>query len=99
MKGIIKNSAENNVSNKYVKLELYSDLNNEIGTRYIPINELEQNNVKPLELYFKVKHVRYYKLSIVDEKGPDEGLDIDILPKDLTKGEILWGVLIVLMLW
>ena len=99
LKGVIKNSAENNVSNKYVKLQLYSDLNNEIGTRYIAINELEQNNVKPLELYFKVKHVRYYKLSIVDEKGPDEGLDIDILPKDLTTGEILWGVLIVLMLW
>ena len=99
IKGIIKNSAENNVSNKYIKLELFSDLNNEIGTRYIEINELEQNNVKPLELYFKIRDVKYYKLSIVNEKGPDEDLELKLLPKDLTTAELFWGVLIVLMIW
>ena len=99
IKGVIKNSAENNVSNKYVKLELYSDLNNEIGTRYIEINELEQNNIKPIELYFKIRNVKYYKLSIVNEKGPEENLEIKLLPKDLTAVELFWGVLIVLMIW
>ena len=98
IKGLIKNNAQNDISNKYIKLELFSERNVEIGTRYIEIGELEQNSTKPLEIYFKINHVKYYKLDIVDEKGPEESLDIKLLPGDLTTGELFWGVLIVLMI-
>ena len=97
IKGVIKNSDDSNISQKYVKLELYSKRDVEIGTRYIEIGELQDGEVKPFELYFKIDNIKYYKLGIVDEKGPDE--ELEILPKDLTKGEILWGVLIALMIW
>ena len=99
MKGVIKNSDNANTSQKYIKLQLYSARDVEIGTRYIEIEELQPEQVKPFELYFKIRGVKYYKLEIVDEKGPEENLDIDLIPKDLTKGEILWGVIIALMLW
>ncbi len=99
IKGIITNSEQNNLSNKYVKLELFSDHDNEIGIRYISIGELSTDGTKPLELYFKVRGIKSYKLSIADEKGPEEGLEINLLPKDLTTAELFWGVLIILMIW
>ncbi len=97
IKGVINNSPENNIANKYVKLQLFSDNGTELGTRYVQTGNLGPNDSLPIELFFKLDNVKSAKIDIVDTKGPEE--EIDLLPRDLTTGEILWGVLIVLMIW
>ena len=99
IKGAIKNNTENNISGKYVKLELYSERNVQIGDRYIEIGELAEGGTKPLDIYFKVNNVKYYKLSISDDKGPEENFEIQLLGEDMTGAKIFWGVAIILMIW
>ena len=90
---------------------LFSNLliNVGINSTYKPIERLD--DLSQIEVYQaeatlingRIKgliknNAQNYKLDIVDEKGPEESLDIKLLPGDLTTGELFWGVLIVLMI-
>lgn len=86
--GIIKNSAENNISGKYLKIDLYSSIGNLLGTKYLEIGELGANSSKKFETYFKIQEVKSYDISIVDEKASDVSGDL-FLPEDLSKARVI----------
>lgn len=88
-----------NPEHRYIKMQLFSERNKEIGTRYIEINEPTQDGISPLEIHFKINNVKYYSLEMVAEKGEDTGSTIDLIPGDISGAELFWGVLIVLMIW
>ena len=99
IRGIIKNSESNNLSSKYIKIEFYSKRNVYLGKKYIEIGNLQTNETKPFELFFKLHNASEYNISIVDQKVEGE-LEIEILPKDMTKQEIIAATVITwLMFW
>ena len=95
IKGVIHNSPENNISNKYVEIQLFAEDDDSLGNAYVDIGEVAENEVKPLDAYFKVNKVRSYKLDIVDQKKEET---FEVRLKDLTKMEIVMGVFFVLIL-
>ena len=91
IKGIVKNSEA-----EFLKLQLFSERDNNLGTRYIEIPESSDNNARPVEVYYKVRDSKKYKVELTNEKGPDEDLNISLLPKDVSFGEVFWGVALIL---
>ena len=87
MKGVIRNNSENDLNGKYVKIDFYSPREVFLGSKYIEINNLEKDGVKTFEVYFKLQNVNYYSISIADYKNSNE--EIELIPKDLTKPEII----------
>ena len=65
--GIIVNSTK--LSGKFLKIDLYSSQNNLLGTQYLDIGEIKENESKNINTYFKISDVKKYKISITDEKG------------------------------
>lgn len=61
------NSTE--LSGKYLKIDLYSSKSNLLGTQYLEIGEIKENQSKDLNTYFKISDVKKYTVSVVDEKG------------------------------
>ena len=57
------------LSGKYLKIDLYSNLDNLLGTEYLEIGELKENQSKTIEKYFKITDVRKYEINVVDEPG------------------------------
>ena len=97
IKAFVKDS-----SAKYLKLQLFSERDNNIGTRYIEIPEASENSDstnRPVNIYYKIDNVKKYKVEAVSEKGPDENLNISLLPSDISRGDIILGVLILLILY
>ena len=103
IKAFVKDS-----SAKYLKLQLFSERDNNIGTRYIEIPEASGNSDsetdseavnRPVNIYYKIDNVKKYKVEAVSEKGPDENLNISLLPSDISRGDIILGVLILLILY
>ena len=72
IKGTITNNEENNISGKYLKVNLYADSGNLLGTSFLEIGELENNQTKNFETYFKIQDVKSYDIGIVDEKVEEE---------------------------
>ena len=97
IKGIIKNSEQDYLTGKYVKIDLYSKRDNLLGTKYIEINTTETQNTQDFSMYFELTDVESYNISIVDQK--EEG-ELDLIPEELTKPEIwLLTAMTVLILW
>ena len=68
--GRIKLTAEGeNLSGKFIKVDLYSNIDNYLGTQYLEIGNLEENEIKNIETYFKISETKSYEISIVDEAG------------------------------
>lgn len=97
IKGTIKNSEQDYLTGKYVKIDLYSKRDNLLGTKYIEINTTEAQNAQDFSMYFELTDVESYNISIVDQK--EEG-ELDLIPDELTKPEIwLLTAMTVLILW
>ena len=62
-----------NLSGKFIKVDLYSSIfsskDNLLGTQYLEIGEIKENQTKEIDTYFKIADVKKYKISVTDEKG------------------------------
>jgi len=97
IKGTIYNNSENKITNKYLRIDLYSERNVNLGSKYIDVSSIKENEKQDFETYFKVKDVSYYEMQFTDEK--EEG-ELPEMVKDLTKSEVVWGTfLTLLILW
>ncbi len=86
--GTVANSEENDLSGKYLKIDLYADSGNLLGTNYLDIGNLRANEVKNFETYFKIQDVKAYEINIVDEKPENDTTDV-FMKEDLTKIRVL----------
>lgn len=97
IRGLITNSSSNNLSGKYLEFDFYSKNDGLLGKKYIQVNDLQDKQTQSIELLFKLKNVVYYNISVVDQKPDDE--EIELLPKDLTKPEVILGTALVLLIF
>lgn len=86
--GTITNNKENNISGKYLKINLYSERGNLLGTNYLSIGELADNETKGFETYFKIQDVKSYDISISDEKNEEGSSDL-FMTEDMTNLGVL----------
>lgn len=86
--GTVTNSEENNISGKYLKIDLYAESGNILGTKHLDIGNLEVNQKKNFETYFKIQDVKSYDVSIVDEKV-ESATDVDFMTEDMTQLRVI----------
>ena len=55
------------LSGKFIKIDLYSSTGVNLGTQYISLNNLDENN--EIETYFKISEVKSFEITVVDEMG------------------------------
>lgn len=89
IKGIIENNEQ--LIGKYIKFDFYSKRNNLTGSKYVKI----EPNTSLFEFYFELQDITSYDISITNKI---EGEEIKILPKDLSKGQIILGTLMAMMI-
>lgn len=94
IRGLIKKPK--NAEDKYLKIDLYSKRDVMVGTGYIELEDLEKAS-QPFELLFRAKDVAYYKVDTVKEK--EAGSELKIIPKELTKQEIVVATMITLLIF
>lgn len=86
MKGTIKNSSDDFLTGKYVRIDFYSNRDVFLGKKYIEINTTQNISTQDFNIYFELQDVTSYSISVVNEK--EEG-EIKLIPEDLTKPEII----------
>ena len=81
-------NTSNQVSDDYVKIELYSKQGLLSGTKYVPITDLQPGHAKNYEVKLKGNELRSYKISIVNEV-PDKTNIINILGWEVDLTNVL----------
>lgn len=64
VKGTIKNTTEERVTDKYLRFDFYTPRDVNIGTKYLKIDSLEVGEEKQFELGFKYDNVSSVKLQL-----------------------------------
>lgn len=60
---------DTSLSGKFLKIELYSSTGVNLGTQYIEIGKIKENEAKEIETYFKISEVKSYAISVTEEMG------------------------------
>ena len=96
IRGTITNSELEELNGKYVRIDFYSKRDVFLGRRYIEVKDLAQNGTMSFEVFFKLKEVGSYEVVIADKKEPAD--EIEWVPKDWTKPEIIVATIITLLI-
>lgn len=96
IKGEIYNNAENKITNNYLRIDLYSERDNYLGSKYIDISNMRDDETRNFEIYFKVQDVDYYEIKFTDEK--EEG-ELPEMLKDLTREQVIWGTFLTFLIF
>ena len=81
------------LSGKFLKLDLYSSTGVNLGTQYIEIGNVKENESKETETYFKISEVKSYEITVVEEMGKSTEGFMDTALSALT----VLGILIKLL--
>ena len=96
IRGTITNSEPEELNGKYVRIDFYSKRDVFLGRRYIEVKDLAQNGTMSFEVFFKLQEVGSYEVVIADKKEPAD--EIEWIPKDWTKGEIIAATIVTLLI-
>ncbi len=97
IRGVVTNSQPDELNNKFIKIDFYSERDVFLGKKYVALEDIQPNETKSFEVFFKLEDVEHYSMSIVDER--EEG-EIELIPEEFTKPEIiLLTIFTMLILW
>lgn len=96
IKGKIYNSTENKITKEYMRIDLYSERDNFLGSKYIDVSNMRDDETREFEIYFKVQDVDYYEMKFTNEK--EEG-ELPEMLKDLTKEQVRMGVFLTFLIF
>lgn len=97
IRGVVTNSQPDELNNKFIKIDFYSERDVFLGKKYVALEDIQPNETKSFEVFFKLEDVEYYSMSIVDQR--EEG-EIELIPEEFTKPEIiLLTIFTMLILW
>ena len=83
------------LSGKFLKVDLYSSTGVNLGTQYIEIGKVKENEIKEIETYFKISEVKSYEITVVDEMGVSTEGFMDTALSTLTVLGILIKLLVI----
>ena len=63
------NNEENNVNGKYIKAEIYDEMNNIDEVQYLKIEDVKYNDRKMFKIFFNTDNAKAYKIYLVNEKN------------------------------
>ena len=86
---------DENLSDKFVKIDLYSSTGVNLGTQYLEIGKVRENEIKEIETYFKISEVKSYEITVVEEMGQSTEGFMDTALSALTVLGILIKILFV----
>ena len=67
IEGKISNSSDEDVYNKYMKVELFSENNVSLGKEYVKVDEMKKNDVKNFTVNFNYDIVKHFE--VLSENG------------------------------
>ena len=68
VKGKIKNNTESKIEEKYIKVDLFSERDTYLGSKYLKVQNLDVNQEISFETQFEFSNIYRYEISVVDKE-------------------------------
>lgn len=95
VKGNIKNNTDEIIDDEYLKIDMYSARDVNLGTKYVKIDNLHPNAIREFEMGYKFTDVSYVTITTVDNV---ENVSLEEFKSDKANLYFLFGTLFFLYL-
>lgn len=95
IKGSIKNNTKETIDDEYLKIDMYSARDNNLGTKYVKIDDLQVNESQEFEMGYKFTDVNYVTITTTDNV---QNVSLEELESDEANFYFLIGTLMFLYL-
>lgn len=72
VQGKLKNNTNTDIQNKYIKIDMYTQRDNILCSKYVKIDNLKSGKEQEFRMGFKLTNTYKCNISIVDEAGVEE---------------------------
>ena len=93
VKGSIKNNTDSVINNKYLKIDLYSARDVNLGCKYVKIENLEPDKYQDFEMWYKFTDVDYVNIYVTD--NIENAIEEEFLSQE-TATHLLLGTVLIL---
>ncbi len=84
IEGKISNGTNDKTESKYMKVDLYSDNNVNLGHEYVEVGEMNSKDIKDFKVSFSCDNVKHFVITFLtpeEKAAEDANTDTSILPK------------------
>jgi len=94
--GSITNNTQEKIENKYIKIDIFSERNVNLGTKYVKIETLDVNQKQEFHMGYRYTDSYKYEISFVEEAI--NVTDEQLVSEDLTGYLLLTGLIMLLFI-
>lgn len=95
IKGKIKNNTASKIEEKYIKIDLFSERDTYLGSKYLKVQNLDKGEEISFESTFSFSNIYRYEISVVDKER--EYTDKELISDDI-KSIFITGALLRMMI-
>lgn len=89
--GSVTNNANEKIENKYIKIDIFSERDVKLGTKYVKIENLDVNQTQEFHMGYRFTDSYRFEISCVD--NVEGAVDEEFISEDLTGYLLLAGLL------
>ena len=99
--GKVKNTEQNDLNGKYIKVQIFSKRNELLGAKYLQISDIKPNETKKFKVNFTAENVKYYSIDILEDNEETQkeiNLAKELWDKIFTEEELKGAVIVGLII-
>lgn len=98
VEGKIKNNAVTTISDQYLKFDFYSERGVRVGTKYLKIDSMGQNEEKDYKVQFRFDNVKYFTVNLATQEEVDNAQELELKVDENIGVPLLFSGVLLLML-
>ena len=96
IRGVVTNTGSPDIQGKYMKIDIYSPRNVQLGTKYVDISHIQVGQTDSFEVFYKLQESSYYSISIVDEMQKVD--DSPFFTSEFVQRKVIYWVVLAMIL-
>lgn len=96
IRGVVTNTGSPDIQGKYMKIDIYSPRNVQLGTKYVDISHIQVGQTDSFEVFYKLQESSYYSISIVDEMQKVD--DSPFFTSEFVQSKVIYWVVLAMIL-
>lgn len=99
VEGKIRNNGTTTISDQYLKFDFYSERGVQLGTKYLEISSLGENEEKEYKVQFRFDNVKYFTVNLATQEEVDNAQDLELeIDENIGVPLLFSGILLAMFL-
>jgi hypothetical protein len=97
VKGEITNNGITTIANQYLKFDFYSERDVKVGTKYLKLENIQQDEQQEYKVQYKFDNVQYFTVNMATQEEVDNAQEFELKIDESQQSTLLISGILLLM--